>query len=39
LIGDNPWFHAPEDRWPVSVDLPRAEAIAHAVVAVCGAAP
>ena len=34
LIGDNPWFHAPEDRWPVSVDLPRAEAIAHAVVAV-----
>ncbi|MGG5818096.1 hypothetical protein [Falsiroseomonas sp. HW251] len=31
LIGDNPWFHAPDDRWPTSVDLPRAEAIAHAV--------
>lgn len=31
LIGDNPWFHAPEDRWPISVDLPRAEAIAAAV--------
>jgi hypothetical protein len=34
LIGDNPWFHAPEDRWPLSVDLPRAEAIARAVAAV-----
>jgi hypothetical protein len=33
LIGDNPWFHAPEDRWPLSVDLPRAEAIARAVAA------
>lgn len=31
LIGDNPWFHAPEDRWPLSVDLPRATAIARAV--------
>ncbi len=34
LIGDNPWFHAPEDRWPHSVDLPRAEASARAVAAV-----
>ncbi len=33
LIGENPWFHAPEDRWPLSVDLPRAEAIAAAVAA------
>lgn len=33
LIGDNPWFHAPEDRWPISVDLPRATAIARAVAA------
>ncbi|MBU8540158.1 hypothetical protein [Falsiroseomonas tokyonensis] len=33
LIGSNPWFHAPEDRWPHSVDLPRAEAIARAVAA------
>jgi hypothetical protein len=31
LIGDNPWFHAPEDRWPHSICLPRAEAIAAAV--------
>jgi hypothetical protein len=34
LIGDNPWFHAPEDRWPATIDLPRAEAIARAVAAV-----
>jgi hypothetical protein len=33
LIGDNPWFHAPEDRWPISVDVPRATAIAKAVAA------
>ncbi|WP_137180095.1 hypothetical protein [Roseomonas sp. AR75] len=33
LIGSNPWFHAPEDRWPHTVDLPRAEAIARAVAA------
>jgi hypothetical protein len=31
LIGKNPWFHAPEDRWPVSVDGARAGAIAAAV--------
>jgi len=31
LIGENPWFHAPEDRWPATVDLPRATAIARAV--------
>ena len=33
LIGKNPWFHAPEDRWPVSVDCGRAGAIARAVAA------
>jgi hypothetical protein len=31
LIGDNPWFHAPEDRWPACIDVPRVEAIAAAV--------
>lgn len=31
LIGKNPWFHAPEDRWPHSVDCARAGAIAEAV--------
>jgi hypothetical protein len=33
LIGSNPWFHAPEDRFPASIDLPRAAAIARAVAA------
>ena len=33
LIGKNPWFHAPEDRWPISVDCARAGAIASAVAA------
>ena len=33
LIGDNPWFHAAEDRWPHSVDPARAEAIARATAA------
>jgi hypothetical protein len=33
LIGKNPWFHAPEDRWPISVDCARAGAIARAVAA------
>lgn len=33
LIGSNPWFHAPEDRWPLSIDLDRACAIAHSVTA------
>jgi len=33
LIGKNPWFHAPEDRWPVSVDCARAGAIAQGVAA------
>lgn len=33
LIGKNPWFHAPEDRWPISVDCARAGAIATAVAA------
>jgi len=33
LIGKNPWFHAPEDRWPISVDCARAGSIARAVAA------
>jgi hypothetical protein len=33
LIGHNPWFHAPEDRWPETVDINRAAAIARAVAA------
>ena len=33
LIGANPWFHAPEDRWPDSIDLQRAICIARAAAA------
>ncbi|MDO9503595.1 hypothetical protein [Falsiroseomonas sp.] len=33
LIGRNLWFHAPDDRWPHSIDLPRAAAIARATAA------
>lgn len=33
LIGSNRWFHAPEDRWPSSIALDRAVAIARAVSA------
>jgi hypothetical protein len=31
LIGANPRFHDPDDRWPQGVDVPRAAAIAEAV--------
>jgi hypothetical protein len=33
LIGHNPWFHAPEDRWPETVAVNQASAIARAVAA------
>ena len=32
LIGANPWFHHPDDRWPVSVDLDKLERISEAVL-------
>ena len=31
LIGSNPRFHDPDDRWPQGVDVPRTTAIASAV--------
>ena len=31
LIGSNPRFHDPDDRWPQGVDLPRATALCGAV--------
>lgn len=34
LIGANPRFHAPDDRWPEAVDLTAAAAIAAAVASV-----
>ena len=32
LLGANPWFHQPEDRWPVSVDLDKTTRLAEALV-------
>lgn len=32
LLGDNRWFHHPDDRWPHSVDLDKTERIVRAVV-------
>lgn len=34
LLGTNPWFHSPEDRWPEAVDLSQAVALARALVAI-----
>ncbi len=30
LVGSNPWFHLPQDRWPHAVDLAAVERIAEA---------
>ena len=30
LVGSNPWFHLPEDRWPGTVDIPAVARIAAA---------
>jgi hypothetical protein len=30
LVGSNPWFHLPQDRWPHAVDVAAAERIASA---------
>jgi hypothetical protein len=34
VLGTNPLFHAPDDRWPYAVDLPKATALSEALVAV-----
>lgn len=34
LLGSNRWFHHPDDRWPDTVDLGRAERVARAVLAI-----
>lgn len=34
LIGSNPWFHHPDDRWPASIDLDRTVAITQAMLAI-----
>ena len=32
LLGKNPWFHHPDDRWPTTIDLEKAETICRAVL-------
>ncbi len=34
LLGTNPRFHAPDDRWPYAVDLPKTLALCEGLVAV-----
>ncbi len=31
LLGSNPWFHHPDDRWPESVDLVKTERLTRAM--------
>lgn len=32
LLGRNPWFHHPDDRWPETIDLEKTETICRAVI-------
>ena len=32
LLGKNPWFHHPDDRWPKTIDLEKIERICRAVL-------
>ncbi len=32
ILGSNPWFHHPDDRWPETVDLDRTRRIADALL-------
>lgn len=36
LVGSNPWFHLPQDRWPQSVDVPAIARIAAAMAELVG---
>ncbi|MYJ74698.1 MAG: hypothetical protein F4089_06165 [Gammaproteobacteria bacterium] len=37
LLGTNPWFHHPDDRWPVTVDLDRTRRIIDAARVIASA--
>jgi hypothetical protein len=37
LVGSNPLFHLPQDRWPGSVDVPAIERVAAGAAAMVGA--
>ena len=32
LLGKNPWFHHPDDRWPKTVDLKKTKSVCRAVL-------
>ena len=32
LLGKNPWFHHPDDRWPKTIDLKKTKSICGAVL-------
>ena len=34
LLGDNRWFHHPDDRWPTTIDLERTEKLARTILTV-----
>ena len=34
LLGTNPWFHHPDDRWPTTIDLARTERFVRALTAI-----
>ena len=34
ILGDNRWFHHPDDRWPASVDLERTTRLTQAMLAI-----
>ena len=34
LLGTNPWFHHPDDRWPATIDLERTERFVRALTAI-----
>jgi len=34
ILGTNPRFHSPDDRWPYGVDLPKTSALCEALVSV-----
>ena len=34
FIGSNPWFHHPDDRWPTTIDLDKADRLTNAGLAI-----
>ncbi|MXY78945.1 MAG: Zn-dependent exopeptidase M28 [Chloroflexi bacterium] len=36
LVGGNRWFHHPDDRWPHTIDIDKAERVVEAALAIAG---